>query len=109
MGPPASEIDDLCQQALANTVNLQSCSWTRDGSFSDAVIGALARIDTLRDIEFNGHSGIECNPKMLLRLKRLTRLLVIMPDRETAMVLPDWLESLAPTLCSLSLVCKVRQ
>ncbi|KZV96618.1 hypothetical protein EXIGLDRAFT_833463 [Exidia glandulosa HHB12029] len=106
MGPPASEVEDLCSKSLANLVNLRSCSWTRDGSFSNSVIEALARMDTLRGLEFNGHSGIEYSPRMLLSLRHLTKVSIIMPDRETAMILPEWLDILAPSLRSLSLICK---
>ncbi|EJD37719.1 hypothetical protein AURDEDRAFT_173230 [Auricularia subglabra TFB-10046 SS5] len=106
MGDQAVRIEEVCLRALENAINLQSCCWTRDGSFSDAVIRTLARLQQLRELDFNGHSGSSYNPKSLLALNQLTHVSVIMPDRETGMLLSTWLELLAPQLRTLSLICK---
>ena len=52
----SAEIADECVRAIDNCVNLESCTWTRDGTLKDPTLEALSRRPNLHTLEINGHS-----------------------------------------------------
>ena len=92
---------------LRNCINLQACSWTRDGALSSDILRALQPRHNLAKLEINGNHEGNYDPKLLVSFNRLTSLTIIMPSAGVVEVLPTWLDATANTLTSLTIICKV--
>lgn len=107
--PKADEIKStsrLCVNALNNCVNLQAVTWTRDGSLNDEIISTLAT-KRIRYLEFNAHAGSYYHPESLTRFGFLTTLFLLMPDRKTVNILPQWIRATGEHIRSITFLCKV--
>jgi hypothetical protein len=96
----------LCVSALNNCANLQAVTWTRDGSLSDEIFSALAT-KRIRYLEFNAHAGNYYHPETLTRFSFLTTLSLLMPDRKTINLLPQWIREMGESIRSITFLCKV--
>jgi len=96
----------LCVNALNNCVNLHAVTWTRDGSLSDEIISILAT-KGIRYLEFNAHAGSYYHPESLTRFGYLTTLILLMPDRKTINILPQWIRATGESVRSITFLCKV--
>ncbi|KAG5643518.1 hypothetical protein DXG03_000710 [Asterophora parasitica] len=96
-------LDTNVLQGLRNCINLLACTWTRDGSLNSDVLKALQALDTLRELEINGRSEDNFNPKLLTGFTRVSRIGLIMPSAPVAspIVTDALLESLAPHVVNL--------
>ncbi|KAL0946041.1 hypothetical protein HGRIS_012315 [Hohenbuehelia grisea] len=90
---------------LSNCVNLQACTWTRDGSLRDGVLRSLQSCMHLRSLTFNGRSEGVYDEKMLLNIKTLQEISVIMPSQRVLDVFLPWINTLC-SLKSLTFICK---
>lgn len=87
-------------------MNLQSCTWTRDGSLSTEVLRSLQRLPRLVDLEINGHSQSQYKADILTRFTALRKMSLIMPSTQVLEILPEWIAATAHTLEHLTLICK---
>ncbi|KAF9460431.1 hypothetical protein BDZ94DRAFT_1169804 [Collybia nuda] len=99
------DIIDVVLEGIHNCLNLQACTWTRDGSLSSSILGALQKCNSLRDLEINGHSDGNYDPDLLCQFTRLARISLIMPNSAVADRLCRWIET-TNNLQSLTLLCK---
>jgi hypothetical protein len=99
----------LASHALGHCVNLLSCSWTRDGSLTTAIIERLAGLEKLRSLEINGRPGPwgAWVPQDLLLFRRLRSLTLIMPVQAVVDALPTWASQSAEGIEGLVIICKV--
>jgi len=98
---------DSCLRGIANTINLRSCAWTRDGSLSSSILLAILKHRQLQELEINGHRHRNCDHTILPQFTSVRRIKLVMPSPPVLEVLPAWLKSLKNPLQSLSIVCKV--
>ena len=102
------DLFDTCFRGITNTVNLQSCIWTRDGSLGSSILLALLKHRSLQELEINGRHYGNYDHTILPQFTSIRRVKLIMPSPPVVEVLPTWLRSLVDPLQSLSIVCKVR-
>lgn len=100
------ELMKVCLQGLRNCVNLRSCSWTRDGSLTSAVLEELQRCSNLEELEINGHDK-HYDHQLLTRFTHLRKISLIMPSMSVTDILPSWTRLTANSLRNLTLICKV--
>ena len=98
---------DACLRGLTNTVNLQACTWTRDGSLSSDILLAILDHPSLQELEINGRHYGSYDHTILPRFTGVRRIKLIMPSPPVIEVLSTWLKCLTDPLQSLSIVCKV--
>ena len=98
---------DSCVRGLANTVNLRSCTWTREGSLTPDILLTILKHPSLQELAINGGNYGNYDPKILAQFISLRRIDLIMPSSPVIEVLPMWLKSLANPLQSLTIVCRV--
>ncbi|TFK31402.1 hypothetical protein BDQ12DRAFT_694220 [Crucibulum laeve] len=103
---PDIDIFDIVVMGLRNCTALRSCTWTRDGSLSSDILDALKASEELQELEINGHSDGNYDPKLLLQFNHLTKISIIMPSVPVIGALEGWLTQTGKTLRSLTLVCK---
>ena len=87
-------------------MNLGAVTWTRDGSLTDEIISILAT-KRIRHLEFNAHAGSYYHPESLMRFSFLTTLILLMPDRKTIDILPQWIRATGESVRSITFLCKV--
>lgn len=102
-----TNIPDLVEKALKNCLNLRSCTWTRDGSLSSEILSSLAQITTLTELEFNGRSQGQYDPKLLRQFSGLAKVSVIMPSSTVINHLSGMLAAHGASLRHLTFICKV--
>ncbi|KAK7055162.1 F-box domain-containing protein [Favolaschia claudopus] len=100
------DVEELVLNALRNCVNLRSCTWTRDGAINSAILEVLQTIDTLVDLEINGHSDGHYDPSILKSFSHLRRISLIMPSADVVGQLRSWTAQTGSHLRSLTLICK---
>ncbi|KII93204.1 hypothetical protein PLICRDRAFT_151711 [Plicaturopsis crispa FD-325 SS-3] len=103
-------VDDtqsMCIEGIKNCVNLESCTWTRDGSLNTSILNALKQCSSLRDLEINGHSEGYYAASVLPQFVPLRKISLIMPSLAVIRSLPKWTKATGHTLKSLTLICKV--
>ncbi|KAJ2933813.1 hypothetical protein H1R20_g3261, partial [Candolleomyces eurysporus] len=100
------DIPELVLKGLKNCRNLHSCTWTRDGSLSSEILGALSSASELRELEFNGHSQGQYDPRMLCQFKALSKISVIMPSSAVISQLRSMFEVSGYHLRHLTVICK---
>ena len=98
---------DHCLRGIANTVNLRSCTWTRDGSLRSSILLAMLKHQSLQELEINGRHGGNYDHTILPQFTRIKRIKLIMPSQPVIEALPAWLKALVDPLQSLSIVSKV--
>ncbi|CED82855.1 Endoplasmic reticulum protein EP58, contains filamin rod domain and KDEL motif [Phaffia rhodozyma] len=97
--------------------NLSSLAWTRHRSLSEGLILAISTsMPFLRDLEINGSTLDVYDPTCWLRVSRLEKLGLIMPDKGMVDVLKEWFRVLDQNqdaerktklgLKRLSIICK---
>lgn len=96
-----------CLRGIANTVNLRSCTWTRDGSLSSGILLAMLKHRSLQELEINGRHDGDYDHMILPQFTQIRRIKLIMPSSAVIEVLPAWLGALVDPLQSLSIVSKV--
>ena len=101
------DLFDSCLRGIVNTVNLQSCTWTRDGSLGSSILLAMLKHRSLQELEINGRHYGNYDHTVLPQFTSIRRIKLIMPSPPVIDVLPTWLRSLAEPLQCLSIVCKV--
>ena len=101
------DLFDSCLRGIANTVNLQSCTWTRDGSLGSSILLAMLKHRSLQELEINGHHYGNYDHAILPQFTSIRRIKLIMPSPPVIEFLPVWLRSLTDPLQGLSIVCKV--
>ncbi|KAJ7196070.1 hypothetical protein GGX14DRAFT_474011 [Mycena pura] len=101
------DLEELVVQGLKNCTSLQSCTWTRDGSLSSEVLAVLQTLDTLVELEINGHSDGQYDATLLSHFSHLRRISLIMPSAEVVRRLSPWMATTGATLSSLTLICKM--
>ena len=101
------EMFDLCLQALRNCINLESCTWTRDGALSTEMLQILSQAQRLTELELNGRNEWRYDQTVLCHFKHLTKITLIMPSGPVAGILPQWTAATARTLKNLTLICRV--
>lgn len=101
------ELGDLVLQGLRNCINLQVCTWTRDGSLSSDILTSIQASESLRELEINGRSEGSYDPELLLGFARLSRIALIMPSSPVINRLKPWTAVTGGTLQSLTLICQV--
>ena len=99
---------DCCLRGITNTVNLRSCTWTRDGSLSSSILLAMLKHRSLQELEINGRHYGSYDHTILPQFTGVRRIKLVMPSSPVIEVLPAWLRSLVDPLQGLSIVCKVR-
>ena len=99
---------DSCLHGIANTVNLRSCTWTRDGSLGSNILLALLKHRSLHELEINGRHDGNYDHMILPRFTSVRRIKLVMPAPHVVEILPAWLKSLVHPLQNLSIICKVR-
>lgn len=102
------DLFDTCLRGITNTVNLQSCIWTRDGSLGSSILLVLLKHRSLQELEINGRHYGNYDHTILPQFTSIRQVKLIMPSPPVVEVLPTWLKSLIYPLQSLSIVCKVR-
>jgi hypothetical protein len=98
---------DITLKGLRNCVNLRACSWTRDGSLNSNILQALQTLDSLQELEINGHDDGNYDPDLLKGFTGLTRISLIMPSAAVIHRLRSWIGLTGSTLQTLMLICKV--
>lgn len=98
---------DWCIKGLENCVQLKSCTWTRDGSLTSAILKSLGKCTELSDIVINGRHSGHYDPRDLIQLLHLRNISLIMPTIPVLEILPCWLQATGQSLTSLTLICKV--
>ncbi|KAF7299495.1 F-box domain-containing protein [Mycena indigotica] len=101
------DIESVVVHALRNCINLESCTWTRDGSLTSDILQVLSEGGTLRELEINGRSDSRYDPRILTSFTILARISLIMPSRDVVALLPTWIAQTTSTLRSLTLICKM--
>ncbi|KAI0943506.1 hypothetical protein AcW1_002655 [Taiwanofungus camphoratus] len=96
----------LCLKGIQNCINLRSCTWTRDGSLTSAILETLLLCPQLEELEINGHHHGNYDPRILTKFTNLRRIVLIMPSGPVIDTLPVWARHTAGTLRHLSLICK---
>ena len=99
---------DLAVDAIKNCVNLQSCTWTRDGTCTTELLEQLSACPKLTELELNGHHTYSYSPDALHKFEHLQKLRIIMPSKEVVFALPRLFERNCHHLRSVSIICKVR-
>lgn len=99
------DLPEMVVNGLKNCVNLQACTWTRDGSLNSDILEALQR--SLHELEINGNSEGNYEPRILQRFSDLRKVSLIMPSGSVVAALNPWVVSLGSNLRSLTLICKV--
>ncbi|KAI5119999.1 hypothetical protein M0805_004442 [Coniferiporia weirii] len=102
----ALELTKTCVQAIDNCVNLQSCTWTREGSLKEDILEALARCPHLEVLEINGRHTHNYDPALLLEFSRLRKIAFIMPSSDVMQQLPSCVQRNRTTLQALTIICK---
>ncbi|KAJ3887601.1 hypothetical protein GG344DRAFT_90404 [Lentinula edodes] len=100
------DIIETVVHGLRNCANLQSCTWTRDGSLDSGILEALQSCHNLQTLEINGHAEGSYDPELLIRFGGLQNLSLIMPSSSVISVLRPWLQGLRTPLRRLTIVCK---
>lgn len=100
------DVMDSCLQGIKNCVNLQSCTWTRDGSLTSEMLETLLLSQQLEELEINGAHQGHYDPCILPRFTHLRRLSLIMPSNAVINMLPAWTQATGHTLRHLSVICK---
>ena len=95
-------------RGLKNCVNLRSCAWTRDSSLTSNILEALHQCKNLRDIELNGQSVSNYDPRLLLGFTELQRISLVSLSPPVVRQFKPWLSATGASLRSLTLLCKVR-
>ncbi|KAJ6623654.1 hypothetical protein B0H10DRAFT_1786141 [Mycena sp. CBHHK59/15] len=103
----AMDTDELVLNGLKNCLNLQACTWTRDGSLNSAILSVLRASQTLRELEINGHSDGNYDAGILAGFAHLRRISLIMPSARVVRQFNSWMALTGATLCSLTLICKM--
>jgi hypothetical protein len=103
----SNELSDSVVKGLQNCVNLQSCSWTRDGSLTSDILRALQGLPYLERLEINGHHQGNYNQQELANFTHLNAVTIIMPSQDVISTLPAWFMATGDTLTRLTLICKV--
>lgn len=93
-------------KALKNCVNLQACTWTRDGSLDTFILETLHQCPRLEELEINGHDDGNYDPCLLLQFTHLRRISLIMPSGPVVGALKPWMALTGGTVQSLTLICK---
>ncbi|KAF8580095.1 hypothetical protein K439DRAFT_1637353 [Ramaria rubella] len=100
-------LTSTCLRGLANCINLQSCTWTRDRTLSSEILDVLSsKCPALKQLEINGHATGTYNPNRLLHFSSLTKISLIMPSSEVIDILPIWLQITRETLNAFHVLCK---
>lgn len=82
-------------QTLKSCVNLRELLWTRKGALTDSVFETITtHLRGLRHLEINAHTALtpgSWSASHLLNLPALESISLILPDRNIAAILPDFL------------------
>ncbi|EAU85752.2 hypothetical protein CC1G_04969 [Coprinopsis cinerea okayama7 len=100
------DILNLVVKGLQNCSNLHACTWTRDGTLSSDILGALCCSSSLQEIELNGHSQGQYDPQILSRFRNLTKISLIMPSGAVISQLTSMLRCSGEKLKHLTVICK---
>lgn len=103
----SDEVSDSVIRGLQNCVNLQSCSWTRDGSLTSEILRALHGLPCLEKLEINGHHQGNYDQRELVKFTHLNAVTIIMPSHSVIATLASWFMATGNTLTRLTLICKV--
>jgi hypothetical protein len=103
----AEDLQDIVVKALHNCVNLEACTWTRDGSLTTEIIQALQQCQWLEELQINGNSSGHYNPCQLWHFNSLMSITLIMPSGAVIRSMQTWLGDVEKQLKSLTLICKV--
>ncbi|KAJ6626242.1 hypothetical protein B0H10DRAFT_1999434 [Mycena sp. CBHHK59/15] len=101
------DTDELVLNGLKNCLNLQACTWTRDGLLNSAILSLLHVSQTLREQEINGYSDGNYDAGILAGFAHLHRISLIMPSTRVFRQFNSWMALTGATLCTLTLICKM--
>ncbi|KAF9783113.1 hypothetical protein BJ322DRAFT_1068900, partial [Thelephora terrestris] len=68
-----------CLRGLENSVNLRSCTWTRDGSLSSSTLLARLKHSSLQELEIHGHHDGNYDHTILPRFASARRIKLTTP------------------------------
>ena len=102
------EIAQISLRAISNCTNLQSCTWTRDGTLSTEILTALSQAEHLTELEINGRNEGCYDQRVLRSFTRLHKMTLIMPSSSMAAMMPHWTANGFSSLRHLTLICRVR-
>ncbi|KAF5326254.1 hypothetical protein D9611_000472 [Ephemerocybe angulata] len=101
-----TSIPDLVLEGIKNCKGLHSCVWTRDGSLSSEILEALSWIASLRQLELNGRSQGQYDPRLLAHFRGLQKVSIIMPSSGVVSQLQSMMKVSGGNLRSVTIICK---
>ncbi|GAA5999318.1 hypothetical protein JCM5350_007445, partial [Sporobolomyces pararoseus] len=87
-------MEELAIRMLRNCENVEELLWTRKGSLTDDVFEAIVKLPRLNNFELNAHTNLSpgsWSASHLVNLPRLKSISLILPDRNVANILPEFL------------------
>ncbi|KAI0311408.1 hypothetical protein OF83DRAFT_1151190 [Amylostereum chailletii] len=100
------DLERSCIRGIANSTNLRSCTWTRDGTLNTDILKALQTCPNLAELELNGNHQGNYDPRTLASFSHLEKITLIMPSSPVLNILPQWIAATGPRLRTLTLICK---
>ena len=101
------DLHDDTVAGLKNCTNLQSCTWTRDGSLTSDILTTFSSLPNLCELEINGHDGGYYDPKLFCQFSGLQKISVIMPSPLVVRNIRDMVKTSGERLRSFTMICKV--
>ncbi|GAA6006561.1 hypothetical protein JCM11491_005006 [Sporobolomyces phaffii] len=89
-------MEELAIRMLKNCENIEILVWTRKGALTDDVFETIVTLPRLHTFELNAHTNLSpgsWSASHLANLPRLRSLSLILPDRNVANVLPEFLSN----------------